>query len=316
MQGLQWRRRGDLRTCAAVSNAFLYLTTVAIWGSSWIGVKLQLGVVAPEVSVAYRFAIAAALLLAWCKLRGLSLRFSRSEHLMIAIQGVLIFSVNYILFYFAIDYVTSGLVALIFSTIVVMNIGFGALLLGSPIRPRVALGGVLGTGGLALVFWHDLAAFDLASPAIFGFGLALLGTMSASLGNVASARNQRAGIPVVQSNALGMAYGTAFTLAVIVLRGLPFAFDPSPAYVGSLLGLALLGSIVAFWCYFTLLGRIGADRAAYSAVAFPLVALALSTLFEGFEWTPLAFAGVALIVLGNIAVLARIVPPRPALSAR
>lgn len=299
-----------------MNSLFLYLATVLIWGSSWIGVKLQIGVVAPEVSVAYRFVIAAALLIAWCKLRGLGLRFTRRAHLFIAAQGVLVFSVNYILFYFAVHYVTSGLIALAFSTIVVMNMIFGALLLRTPIRPRVALGASFGIAGLGLVFWHDLAAFDVKSPAIFGLTLSLIGTLSASLGNMLAARNQLAGIPVVQCNALGMAYGAAFTLGYALLRGLPFNFDPSPVYVSTLLALALFGSIVGFWCYFTLLGRIGADRVAYIGVMFPLVALALSTVFEGFEWTPLALAGVALIVLGNIAVLARIAPPRPALSAR
>lgn len=299
-----------------MNSIFLYLVTVLIWGSSWITVKLQLGVVAPEVSVLYRFAIAAALLIAWCKLRGLSLRFSRRAHLFIAAQGILIFSVNYVLFYFAIDYVTSGLIALAFSTIVVMNMVFGALLLHAPIRPRVALGAGFGIAGLALVFWHDLAAFDVRSPAIFGLGLSLLGTLSASLGNMLAARNQLAGIPVVQCNALGMAYGAAFTLVYALLRGLPFNFDPSPVYVGALLALALFGSIVGFWCYFTLLGRIGPDRVAYIGVMFPLVALALSTIFEGFQWTPLALAGVALILIGNIAVLARIAPLQPSLSAR
>ena len=295
-----------------MNNLFLYVMTVAVWGSSWLGITYQLGVVAPEASVAYRFVLAAALLLAWCWLRGLSLRFTWREHVFIALQGIPLFSLNYIIFYVASAYLTSGLVAVAFSTIVVWNIVFGALLLGSPIRPRVALAAALGLGGLCLVFWHDLAAFDASSDALIGLGLSLVATMSASLGNIASARNQRAGIPVVQGNAIGMAYGAACTLLIIVVRGVPLDFDPSPLYVGALVFLAVFASVIGFGCYLTLIGRVGADRAAYVSVVFPVVALGLSTLFEGFVWTPLAFLGVFLILVGNIVVLARSAKAQPA----
>lgn len=291
-----------------MNNILLYLATVAIWGSSWLGIKYQLGVVAPEISVLYRFIIAAALLVGWCKLRGLSLNFTWRQHLAIAAQGVPLFSLNYIIFYIASTHLTSGLVAVAFSTILVMNIAFGALLLGSPIRPRVAVGALLGLGGLSLVFWPDLAAFDTGSAGLIGLGLSLVATAFASLGNVASARNQRAGIPVLQGNAIGMAYGALCTLVIVLLRGVPFAFDPSPLYVAALLYLAVFATIIGFGCYLTLLGRIGADRAAYVSVVFPVVALGLSTVFEGFVWTTLALIGVAMIVLGNVIVLARARP--------
>jgi drug/metabolite transporter (DMT)-like permease len=294
-----------------MNNILLYLATIAIWGSSWLGIKYQLGVVAPEVSVFYRFALAAVLLLGWCRLRGLSLRFTWRQHFGLAVQGALLFSLNYVVFYVATKYLTSGLVAVTFSTILVMNMAFGALLLRSPIRPRVALGAVLGIGGLSLVFWPDLAAFDTGSASLIGLGLSLIATAFASLGNVASVRNQRSGVPVVQGNAIGMAYGALSTLVIVLARGVPLTFDPSPLYVGALVYLAVFASILAFGCYLTLLGRIGADRAAYTSVVFPVVALGLSTVFEGFEWTTLAIGGVVLIVLGNVIVLARSSRPAP-----
>lgn len=295
-----------------MNNLLLYLATVAIWGSSWLGIKLQLGVVPPELSVLYRFIVASALLLGWCWLRGLNLRFTWRQHVAMAMVGLPLFSLNYVIFYVATAYLTSGLVAVTFSTILIMNIVFGALLIGSPIRPRVALGALFGLAGLSLVFWQDLAAFDTGSDGLIGLGLSLIATALASLGNVASARNQKAGIPVMQGNAIGMAYGALCTLIVILLRGTPFVFDPSPLYVGGLLYLAIVATIVGFGCYLTLLGRIGADRAAYTSVVFPLVALGLSTIFEGFEWTKLALAGVGLIVAGNVIVLAKIARRSPA----
>ena len=146
-----------------MNNVLLYLATVAIWGSSWLAITWQLGRVAPEVSIFYRMAASSALLIGWCLARRLPLRFSLEQHLWMALQGVLLFSANYIIFYFATFYLTSGLVAVAFSTIVIMNIAFGAFLLRSPVRPRVTLGAVVGLAGLMLVFWPDLAAFDTNS---------------------------------------------------------------------------------------------------------------------------------------------------------
>ena len=288
-----------------MSNVFLYLVTVAIWGSSWIGITYQIGTVSPEVSIAYRMFLASAILMAWCLFRRLPMRYSGHAHLFMALQGVLLFAINYILFYVAAFYLTSGLIAVAFSTIVIMNIGFGALLLRAPIRPRVTLGAVIGLSGLVLVFWSDISAFHAGTGSLMGLGLSLAATLSASLGNVTSARNQREGIPVVQGNAFGMAYGATFTLLVALLHGVPFNFDWSARYIASLFYLALFSTVIGFGCYLTLLGQIGPDRSAYASVMFPVVALSLSTLLEGFHWTTLAMVGVALILLGNIVVLTR-----------
>ncbi len=112
-------------------------------------------------------------------------------------------------------------------------------------------------------------------------------------------------MPVMQTNAVAMAYGAAFTAIVAVARGQSFGFDWSPAYVGSLLYLALFGSIVAFGCYLTLLGRIGADRAAYANILHPVVALGVSTALEGFGWSWPALLGLVFVVAGNFFVLSR-----------
>ncbi len=288
-----------------VNTAFLYAGTVLIWGSTWLAIKYQLGVVAPEVSIAYRFALAAALLVGYCLFSGKRMRYGVREHLSMAQLGLFLFSSNYFVFYLATYDLTTGLIAVAFSGIVVTNILFGALFLGNPIRPRVAVGAAFGICGLTVVFWPEVRAFDLADGGTRGLLLSLAGTVLASFGNITSAANQRRGLPVLQANAYGMAYGAAFMVALALLGGRPFTFDPSLLYVGTLLYLALFGSVFAFGFYLTLVGRIGPDKAAYATVLFPVVALGLSTVFEDYRWSADAVVGMALVLMGNVLVLTR-----------
>ena len=288
-----------------MQNSLLYLITVLIWGSTWLAIRFQLGVVAPELSVAYRFFLASVLLFLYSAWKRLPLRFTPRQQAFMAMQGLFLFSVNYILVYVAEGFVTSGLVALIFSFIIILNVFFGALFLGSPVRAQVVMGALVGMSGLALIFWPELSSFDLGSGRAFGLALAVISSVSASLGNIVSARNQRNDLPVIQTNAYGMAYGATFTLLIAFSRGAELSFDPSFSYVASLLYLALFGSVIAFGSYLTLLGRIGPDRAAYITIIFPVIALLLSTLFEDFTMNSLQLLGVALILLGNVIVLRR-----------
>ncbi len=283
----------------------LYAVIVAIWGSSWIGITYQLGVVAPELSIAYRFLLAAGMLVAFCAVTRRRLRFGPRDHLFFAAQGLTLFSLNYLLFYVAAGYVTSGLLAVAFATITVMNMANGALFFRTPVDGRVVVGAMAGIAGLACVYWPEIVGIELSHAALIGLGLSLAATYSASLGNMVSVRHKARAIPVIESNAIGMAYGAAFALLFALARGAPLAFDTGWGYVVSLVYLALFASVIGFGAYLTLLQKIGADRAAYSSVLFPLVALGLSTWLEGYRWTPLAAVGVALVLAGNLIVLRR-----------
>ena len=297
-----------------MKNVAFYLATVLIWGSTWIGIKMQLGQVDPMVSVAYRFALAALLLLAWCVLRRLSMRFTPAQHGAMMLQGILLFGFNYLFFYIAELYLASGLAAVIFSTILVMNIVNGAIFLRQPIDRRVLIGGALGLLGIVLMFRPELSAVSLARQSVIGIAICLFATFLASLGNILSARNQKQGLPIIQSNAYGMAYGALIMLLAALLVGRHFSFEYSATYISSLLYLAVFGSIIAFGCYLTLVGTIGADRAAYATLLFPIVALTISTIWEGYRWTPEAVIGVMLIFMGNFAILKK--KAQPALMAR
>lgn len=288
-----------------MNNTLLYITTVLIWGSTWLAITFQLGTVPAELSVAYRFALASLILFIYSLIRRLPLRFSWRDHRFFALQGLLLFSLNYILIYVAEIYLASGLVAIIFSIIVIFNVIFGTIFLRNPIRIRVVVGGIIGLIGLTLMFWPELSTLNLSNQRAAGLILAICGTLSASMGNIVSARNQRHDLPVVQTNAFGMAYGAFIMLLLAILKGSSLTFDFSAEYVLSLLYLSLFGSVIAFGTYLTLLGKIGPDRAAYVTVTFPIIALLLSTLFEDLVWTLPQICGVLVVIIGNVIVLLR-----------
>ena len=284
-------------------NLLFYIAVILIWGTTWFAILFQLGQVDPLISVIYRFALASSILMIYCRVKRLPMRYSLKDHGFMALLGVFLFSLNYWLFYIAELYLASGLAAVLFSTIVILNIVFGALFIGAPIRGKVVAGAALGLTGIAMVFRPELVAFTLTDKGMLGLLLSLGATVSASLGNITSARNQMAGIPVVQANAWGMAYGTVFMTVAALLTGKEFSLEASFPYVASLCYLALFGSVFAFGMYLTLIGRIGADRAAYTSLLFPLVALGLSLMFEGYRPEPLAILGVVFILGGNWLVL-------------
>ena len=284
---------------------FLYGSTVIIWGTTWLAIKFQLGSVDPMVSVLYRFIAAALTLFLYCKLRGLKMRFRLKDHIFMALQGLVLFSVNYWLIYLAEVHVTSGLVAVIFSGIVFMNMINGAVLLGSPIRSNVLLGGAIGVLGIVLVFWPQLISFNLSDKSALGLVLSVVSTFMASLGNIISARHQQNNLPVIQTNAYGMAYGAGIIGVISVASGKTFSFEMSLSYVGSLFYLSLFGTVIAFGCYLKLIGKIGADRAAYATMLFPIVALGISTVYEGYQWAPNNIIGMAVVLVGNWMVLSK-----------
>jgi drug/metabolite transporter (DMT)-like permease len=191
----------------------------------------------------------------------------------------------------------------VFSTIMIFNIVNSAFFYRTSVNLPVVVGAILGICGIAIIFWPQLATLDFSSGTMIGMLLGLAGAGSASWGNMLSARNQKNHLPVMESNAYAMAYGGLFTLIVAVVKGVPMTFDWSVSYVGSLFYLSFLGSIVAFGCYLTLLGRIGASKAAYALLLTPVVALVISTIFEDFSWSFSACVGVGFIFLGNVLVL-------------
>jgi drug/metabolite transporter (DMT)-like permease len=294
-----------------VPTPLIYAVVVLIWGTTWYAIKFQLGVVAPEVSLVYRFGIAAVCVFAFARTTGSPLMLSWRDHRYVALQGATLFCLNYWLTYLSTQYLTSGLVAVLFTSIIFFNLVNSRLVFGATVERRVLVAAGAGVLGVALLFLPELRAALHDAGILHGAGLALAATYVASLGNMAAMRNTRGGLPVVTVNAYGMAYGAIGLAAIAMFRGTPVAFDMRWPYLVSLLYLSLAGTSLAFGLYLALLKRIGAARAAYTSVLFPVVALTVSTLFESYRWTLPAVVGLAVLVAGNALALGGARAARP-----
>lgn len=296
-------------------NFLLYCITVGIWGSSWLAITYQLGSVPIDVSVFYRLGLASILMFGWCFFKRYNLRFSWKNHLFFAAQGLVLFSLAQATCYEASYYIPSGLNAIGFSIVLVFNIINSAIFYRTPLTFPLLMGALSGITGITTIFWPSIVILDIGSKTLLGILLSLAAGLLASFGNIISIRNQKANIPVTESNAYGMGYGTLWMLGILFLKGTPLQVDFSCSYILSSLYLAIFASIVAYGCYFTLLGRIGASSAAYALVVTPVISLILSTFFENFVWDLRILTGIGLILLGNVIILGKKTIKAPKLVA-
>lgn len=286
-----------------LSTLQLFSICVAIWGSTWFAITLQLGTVAPEMSVGYRFLLASMALFAYARWRAMPLSFSRKQHADFALLGATMFCISYLLVYHAETYIVSGMVAVAYSTSPMITMIAARVLFGTPMTRRVAIAALLGIAGIVCVFWPEFARLSSSRNAALGTLLTALSVLASTAGSMAAVRCQRRGHDTWTSMAWGMLYGGALALAIGAAMGEPFSFQPTAGYVLSLLYLSMFGSIVTFACYLPLIARIGAAGAGYIGVMVPIVALVISSILENFNWSALTVAGVALCVFGNLVML-------------
>lgn len=286
-------------------NAFLYCLVVVIWGTTWIAIFLQQGTVPAPVSIFWRFALATLTIMAALVLLRRLRKLAARDHLFCLLQGCCVFGFNFLCFYTAAAWINTGLESVIFSMAVLFNAVNGFLFFGHRPPARFYPAALLGMCGIVTLFWDDLQASGLSSTLLMGIGLSALGTYGFSLGNMISQRHQRNGLETMTTNAWAMLYGTLIMGAIALVRGDSFIPEWTLSYLGALVYLALFGSVIAFGAYFTLIGRIGASNAAYSTLLFPLVALTISTFYEGYVWHINGIIGLLLILTGNLVMFSR-----------
>lgn len=282
------------------TNAALYALVVLIWGTTWIALKWQLGPVPIALSIAYRFGIAGLILMALLLWKKQMIVPKGWAALLVVAQGLCLFCLNFVCFLQASQSLTSGLIAVVFSSASLWNALLARVIYRRALSPQVLGGGALGLLGLVLLFTPEI---QQAGPhTLPGLAWALAGTLCFSSGNLLSSALQQAGLKPAQTNAWGMGVGTVVLLSYAFVQGIPLQWDDSGRYLGALLYLAIPGSVIGFTAYLTLVGQLGPEKAAYSTVLFPIVALNVSAWLEGYQWTALALLGLGLVMLGNVLV--------------
>ncbi|CAH0530016.1 DMT family transporter [Vibrio hippocampi] len=283
-------------------TSVLYTTTVLIWGSTWLAIAYQLGDTPVVVSIAWRFALASVILFALLLARKSQLQLSTENHKIAALLGLCLFSNNFLCFYIATQYLPSGLNAVVFSLAPMLN----ALNLWVIEKRRPTMiflqGALIGFIGVVFLFASQFMGAEMDLNILYGLLLSMLGTFFFSIGNLVSARAQSKGMPLLPTTAWAMGYGSIYLVVIALVSGMSLAVTMTPTYLSALFYLAIIGSVIGFNTYLALVGRIGAAKAAYCTVLFPLVALSLSTLFEGYQWTGFSMLGVILVITGNLRV--------------
>ncbi|ENU29208.1 hypothetical protein F991_02935 [Acinetobacter sp. CIP-A165] len=281
-------------------NALLYASVVVIWGTTWIAISLQQqSGIAANVAVFWRFFISAMILFVFVILSRKLQKLNRTDHLFCLLQGLCVFGLNFVCFYYAVQYISSGLEAVIFSMAMIFNIINAKLFFAQQVSARFYPAALLGLLGIIALFWHDVIGADLNRNTLMGIALCVLGTYGFSLGNMISTRHQKQGLDIFTTNAYGMLYGALLMALISGFKQDNFFPSMQLSAITALLYLAVFGSVIGFTAYFYLIGRIGAGKAAYSTLLFPLVALVISTIWEGYQWHINAMIGVILILGGN-----------------
>lgn len=291
-----------------------FLLVTLIWGSTWIVIKGQLGVVPPSWSVTYRFLVAGIAMFAFAAMRGEKLRLDARGLGFAAMLGAAQFALNFNFVYRAEEYIASGLVAVLFALLIVPNTLLGRFFLRTPLEGRFLVGAGIAIGGVAMMITHEYRAASIGPAAVVtGTAFTLAGVLSASSANIMQgssfARSQTMTVMLAWAMIMGAMFNAAFAF---VTSGAPVV-EPSFVYLGGIVYLGVIASAITFPLYFNIIRAVGPGQAAWSSVLIPIVAMGISTLFEGYRWAPLSIGGGMVALVGLVIAVARR-PERPSVS--
>src|SRR6056300_605273 len=292
-----------------MNNFLLFIVTLFCWSPTWYVIKFQLGYVDPLVSVFYRFLIAGIVIFIYLIYKKKNLKFSFNQHLWFLLFGVCLYSLNYVFFYLSNTYLISAFPAIVFSTVVIMNIlGEGFYFKKKP-SLKTLIGAIIGMIGIIIIFNDEIFNFSLSNGTHVGLFLALLGTFSASTGNMVHQRNLNNNFSLIPTLAYSMLYGSLVTLLITQIKGTELLFEYTFSYIASLAYLSMVGSIFAFIFYLRLLEKVGAGRAGYVGVVMPVLALLISTIFENLEWQQDLIIGLPILIIDAALVINQKIKP-------
>lgn len=287
-----------------LKNSVLFLLTSFIWGTTWYVIRFQIDSTSAVAGVFYRFLLATVImfLINFIFIRK-SMKYPLSFHRFFLIQGLFNFCINYLLTYIAEKNISSGLVAVTFTTLIYFNMIGMKLIYKRQITKNLILGSLIGFLGIVLLFWKEIVQSNFNELTIMGIVIGVVATFSASIGNLAAYKNHLNKVPVMTFNSFAMLYGTIFSLIIGLLLNQSFFLPTTTTFVSSLLYLSLFGTVLTFWAYQTLVGNLGAEKAAYTSLISPVIAITLSIIFEGLTFNLQMFFGIILCFLGNYLAL-------------
>ena len=286
-----------------IFNILLFLIVVICWSPTWYVIKFQLGIVDPIISVAYRFLIASLILFSFTIITKRKIYFNLKNHLWFFLLGVNLFSINYIFFYIANQYLISGIVAVCFSCLIFMNIINERVFFKIKATTKTYIASFIGFLGLFIIFNKEITNFDYSNKVHFGIFLGIIATYFASLGNIISLHNYKNNLPIIPSLCYAMLYGSIFTFIISIILGREINFEISVSYISSLLFLSFFGSVLAFTLYLKLVEQIGTGRAGYIGAILPVLALLISTYFENLVWNQNIILGLPLLIIGGVLIV-------------
>mgnify|MGYP001259695306 FL=1 len=292
-----------------MNNLILFGITLFCWSPTWYVIKFQLGYVDPLVSVFYRFLAASILIFIYLLIKKKNLRFSVNHHIWFLFFGVCLYSINYVFFYLSNTYLISAFPAVVFSTVVIMNILGETFYFKKKPSIKTLIGATIGMLGIIIIFNDEIFNFNLNNGAHIGLLLALLGTFSASTGNMVYQRNLNNNFPLMETLAYAMLYGSFVTFLITQVKSTDLLFEYSFSYIASLAYLSIVGSIFAFIFYLKLIEKVGPGRAGYVGVVMPVLALLISTIFENLEWQIDLILGLPILIIGAVLVINQKIKP-------
>ena len=292
-----------------MNNFILFGITLFCWSPTWYVIKFQLGYVDPLVSVFYRFLAASILIFIYLLIKKKNLIFSINHHIWFLFFGVCLYSINYVFFYLSNTYLISAFPAVVFSTVVIMNILGETFYFKKNPSMKTLIGATIGMLGIIIIFNDEIFNFNLNNGAHIGLLLALLGTFSASTGNMVYQRNLNNNFPLIETLAYAMLYGSFVTFLITQVKSTDLLFEYSFSYIASLAYLSIVGSIFAFIFYLKLIEKVGPGRAGYVGVVMPVLALLISTIFENLEWQIDLIVGLPILIIGAVLVIDQKIKP-------
>ncbi|RPF72731.1 EamA family transporter [Aurantiacibacter spongiae] len=290
-----------------------FVLTGIIWGSTWWVITDQIDGMPPSWSVAIRFLVATPAMFVLAAAMRRPLRIGRGGQLLALFIGVAQFCGNFNFVYRAELHLTSGIVAVMFTMLIVSNATLGWWLLGQRITRNFVIGTMIALAGISLLLLHEARLSPLGGNVSIGIMWAVLGILAASLANVVQANETGRSLPMVSLLAWSMFYGTLADIALAWITAGPPTLPDRASFWAGIAWLALSGSIVTFPLHYTLVRQIGAGRAAYNGIVTVIVAMLLTTLFEDYRWNPVTISGAALALIGLVIALRARAAPRPRL---